>query len=522
MPIINAINMTTKIFKHGWGALVALLALSSASCSDDNASSVLTPAITPSSIVFNLPEATRQLLYTDDTGAECLPMIKGETLKLSYTLAPDSVTYKDVVWSSSSPAVASVDETGYLQAISGAGTGYSLVEVAPRGMYPGSGINATLKVVVSDELVRAQSITVSSSAEELYGGDTLHLSAAILPATSTYKTVKWSSSDEQVATVDAAGVLTAKEISSLSASVTVTATALDGSGVAGSKQLLVRRIVQPQDVSIAQNYSADNGYRCALNERGLTLTYTTTPSESTVSLLRWTSSDETVATVDNGEVTFKGFGEATITATCPATGKSSTVKLSIPKGLVRETYHNKDHYSFYNASQSGNGTSTSHTWHDGYVTINTYTVNATTQRADIKCYDLPLWLHAGNYPFFAIKMDDVKDKGAGSRNINVDAVGTTESGTSYSALGGGNNKYTYSYKCSDGSRVFIYDLTKVAFGTGGLLPANEGAGFTIFQIKYADMKGLSSPISYNLYWVQTFKSLADVQNYITSEGLTYE
>ena len=54
------------------------------------------------------------------------------------------------------------------------------------------------------------------------------------------------------------------------------------------------------------------------------------------------------------------------------------------------------------------------------------------------------------------------------------------------------------------------------------MPTNETVDFTTLQIKYADMKTVDHQISYNLYWIQTFKSLSDVQKYIKSEGLTYE
>lgn len=128
-------------------------------------------------------------------------------------------------------------------------------------------------------------------------------------------------------------------------------------------------------------------------------------------------------------------------------------------------------------------------------------------------------LNAGNYPILAVKMDDVRDTykadGVTARNINVDGVGKSDSGKDYKALGGGNNKYTGDIKCSDGSHVFIYDLSKLAFGTGGLAPANESVNFSIFQIKYADIKTIGQQIDYNVYWLQTFTSIAELKDYLT-------
>ena len=350
------------------------------------------------------------------------------------------------------------------------------------------------------------------------------MQASILPANSTYKTVKWSVDDENAASIDSkTGVLTAKQASAISTLVTVKATALDGSNVAGEKVIKVKRIVTPENVTIDQAYAAEKGYYCALNEKTLNLNYTTVPAECTTSLLKWSSSDESVATVDAGVVTFKGFGTFTITAATPD-GKSSSINLNIPLGLIRETFHNEKHYSLYNAKQSGNGTESSHVWHDGYITITTYTQNATKQRGDLKWWDTPVTLHAGNYPILAIKMDDVKDQeGISARNLNFDVVGKSESGTDFKALGGGNNKYSGEYKCSDGSHVFIYDLSTVAFGTGGIAPTNEAISFNTFQLKLADIATVTHQIQYNVYWMQSFKSIEDLQSYIKNvDGLTYE
>lgn len=497
---------------------LGLTAVSLTSCSDDNESSSLYPAVIPAKVEFNLPEAQQQLIYTDATGAKCLPMVKGETLQLQYTMTPEDVTYSDVVWTSSNVDFATVNDQGLVTAVNG--DGYSVVQVAPVGLHEGSGINANLKVVVSSEMRKATAITVTSTATEVYAGDTLHFCAFIAPANSTYKTVKWSVDNEAAASIDPmTGVLTAKQADAVTTSVKVIATALDGSGVVGERTINVKKIVSPESVAIDQAFSAANGYECALNEQTLNLAFTTVPAECTTSLLKWTSSDESIATVDAGVVSFKGFGKVTITAATPD-GKTSSIELNIPCGLVRETYRNENHYSFRPAN-----TSTKYTWGDGFLAVTTAASNATTQRADLKWYDLPLTLHAGNYPVLAIKMEDAKDLGIGvtSRNINVDVVGKSESGKDFKALGGGNNKWSNELKCADGSRVFIYDLSKVAFKTGGLAPTNESISFSIFQLKYADIKTISHSFDYKVYWMQTFKSIADVENYVKKvDGIAYE
>lgn len=493
-------------------AIMLMMGLATAamtSCSDDNEGGNLYSAVIPSKVEFNLPEAQQQLVYTDATGAKCLPLVKGETLQLQYTMTPEDVTYNDVRWTSSNVDFATVSDQGLVTAVNG--DGYSIVQVAPVGLHEGSGINANLKVVVSSEMRKATAITVTSTSTEVYAGDTLHFCAFIAPDNSTYKTVKWSVDNEAAASIDPmTGVLTAKQAEAATTPVKVIATALDGSGVVGEKSVNVKKIVAPESVAIDQTFSAANGYECALNEQTLNLGFTTVPAECTTSLLKWTSSDESIATVDAGVVSFKGFGKVTITAATPD-GKTSSIELNIPCGLVRETYRNENHYSFRPANAS-----TKYTWGNGFLTVTTAATNATTQRADLKWYDLPLTLHAGNYPVLAVKIEDAKDLGIGvtGRNLNMDAVGKSESGKEYKALGGGNNKWSNELKCADGSRVFIYDLSKVAFGTGGVAPTNESISFRVFQLKYADIKTIDHSFNYKVYWMQTFKSVTDVENYV--------
>ena len=76
--------------------MMGLATAAMTSCSDDNESSDLYSAVIPSKVEFNLPEAQQQLVYTDATGAKCLPMVKGETLQLNYTMIPEDITFKDV------------------------------------------------------------------------------------------------------------------------------------------------------------------------------------------------------------------------------------------------------------------------------------------------------------------------------------------------------------------------------------------------------------------------------------------
>ena len=233
----------TKNIKHIFCAGIALFSMAAVlvACGDKEAPiEDLQPAICPATIEFNLPDNLQQLVYTDETGARVLPLIKGEHVTLPYTVTPDNITFNDVVWTSSNPEIASVDDQGNVDALSGDGIGYSIVQLAPVGMFSGSGVNCNLKIRVSNTLIKAESITVTCSGTEVYAGETLQATAKIMPESATYQTVKWSSSNEAAATVDANGVITGKVTSAMRTPVTITATSLDGSNVLGSVRSMLR------------------------------------------------------------------------------------------------------------------------------------------------------------------------------------------------------------------------------------------------------------------------------------------
>lgn len=510
--------------------LLAMAAgLCTTSCSDDEVTTQLPEAVYPGKVEVTLSSELEKYVYTDEAGTRVLPMMKGTSVTLDYRITPEEVTFNEVNWTSSDPAVATVDADGTVSALSGNGRGYSVIQVAPVPAYSGSGIYGTLKVAVANELIEAEEVSIQAKTDKVYAGESLQLSATILPANSTYRTVTWSSSNEAVATVDAKGKVTGQVYSENHVPVTITASTLDGTGLSASVTLTVDQIVAPQEVTIDPEYDVEGGYRCAANEKSLTLHFTTVPEDCTLSQIEWTSSDEEIATVKDGVVTYNqngNFGDVTITATCPATGNSAATTLRLDAGLVRELFHNEQNITWRDAKQSGNGTSTSTAWSYGKVTVTTYKQNDTNQRADFKCQSSKTWLHAGNYPIFAIRMDDVRDlyknKGCTARNITFDASGKAGDTDFKGGLDGNNNKWLHDYKCSDGSHVFIYDLSTQKWATGGTLPTSSVATFTAMQFKYADMKTLTEQVTYNVYWVQTFKSIDDLKAYIESEGLTYE
>ena len=150
----------------------------------------------------------------------------------------------------------------------------------------------------------ATSIALDRTSAALTPGAKEQLTATVLPEGATDKTVTWTSSDPTVATVDENGLVTAVA----AGAATITATTNDGTSLEASCAVTV---VVPA-ASIALN-KTETAIAVEAQEQ---LTVTVLPEDATDKTVTWTSSDPSVATVDeNGLVTAVGNGTATITAT---------------------------------------------------------------------------------------------------------------------------------------------------------------------------------------------------------------
>lgn len=158
-------------------------------------------------------------------------------------------------------------------------------------------------------------ITLNKTEGTLAVGDTETLVATIAPAGATNKMVEWSSSDESVATVDENGKVTALK----AGTAIITAKALDG-----DKTATFTLTVKDAAASVTLNKTAIE-LSVGASE---TLTATIAPAGAD-DAVEWTTSDESVATVDeNGKVTAVKAGTATITVTTK-NGKTATCTITV-------------------------------------------------------------------------------------------------------------------------------------------------------------------------------------------------
>lgn len=164
-----------------------------------------------------------------------------------------------------------------------------------------------------------ESVTVSQTAITLEVGSTYTLTASVLPAEMDTG-VSWKSSDESVVTV-AKGVITA--VAKGTADVTATANA-DTSKTAVCKVTVVGRGEGTQPTNITLSKTVLN---LGLGETAL-LSVNVSPDDAVMPVLTWSSSNDTVVEVADGQVTGIGEGTATVTVSAGALSASCNVTVT--------------------------------------------------------------------------------------------------------------------------------------------------------------------------------------------------
>lgn len=176
-------------------------------------------------------------------GAKCVG--RGCSITLKATVSPTTATNQQVVWSvNCDKSVATIDQKGRLTAGSGVTEPVSVVVTAKSAENDKIQAQMTVQItepVSSIQISAPQSIAVIDLDSE---AKQLQLSATVLPENAS-QTIQWKSSNDKVATVDANGLVTAKK----AGTITITATATDGSGVRGSYKIRVCKAVRSITIS---------------------------------------------------------------------------------------------------------------------------------------------------------------------------------------------------------------------------------------------------------------------------------
>ncbi len=247
-------------------------------------------------------------------------LLVNDTLTLSALLNGEA-TKEELVWSSSDPKIASVDENGKVKALK---VGEVTITVQTKdGRY-----KASCTITVTNDKNGFVTSVVVSGDKKMMVGESQKLTVTIKPTDATNKNVTWKSSNPKIATVDENGKVKALK----PGKVTITATAKDGSKKYGSITITIEEEEEeePTETNVAVTgvkIQGDNEVKVGSN---LKLKAVVSPSKATNKKVTWKSSDPSIATVDqNGTVHGVNDGEVVITVTTEDGNYEDTITVKV-------------------------------------------------------------------------------------------------------------------------------------------------------------------------------------------------
>ena len=213
---------------------------------------------------------------------------------LSASVFPSSASHPEITWASSDEHIAVVDENGVVTAYN-RGT----VEIIATA----DGVSRALPLTAAIPVSEIQLSRANENAP-FYTGMTETFIAAVSPQNAEDHSLNWRSSDERIAVVNENGEVTGVK----AGEVTIFCEAADKGGALAEYKLTV--LQGPSEIVLSSSLPY------LLPGQNLSLIAKILPESAAGTPLTWSSSDETVLTVDeNGVVTHVSEGVATVTAT---------------------------------------------------------------------------------------------------------------------------------------------------------------------------------------------------------------
>lgn len=208
---------------------------------------------------------------------ERVELKSADSFQLTLTFTPENAFNKEVIWSTNDTNVASVSETGLVRA-------HNIGQASITARNPKYNITATITVEVSP--VNMAKISLSKNSLQLLIGSFEALTAVILPENTTNKSLKWTSEDPSIATVNENGRVDAIN--------------------AGSTIITVKNEEGDLSEKVTVNVLPIQISALTLNKNSFTLEVDETeilmasfePTNATDVELIWSSSDTKIATVD--------------------------------------------------------------------------------------------------------------------------------------------------------------------------------------------------------------------------------
>ncbi|MCE5178003.1 MAG: Ig-like domain-containing protein [Porphyromonadaceae bacterium] len=250
-----------------------------------------------------------------------LTMTAGDFNKLHVSINPEKATNKNVAWKSSNVSIVFVDQNGEIVANK---AGNATITVTSEE----GNITAACSVTVEPKKIPVTSIDLNKKSLTLVEGDSEVLTASLQPDQSTNKNIVWESSNNEIASVDSKGKISALHLGTA----TITVTSVDGNYSATCDLSVEEKAVPVTSVSL------NNIELMLIEGDSAKLTATIAPSEATYKDLDWTSSNESIVSVDSrGNVTALKSGVALITVTTRNNGKKDVCAVAVEPNIISVT-----------------------------------------------------------------------------------------------------------------------------------------------------------------------------------------
>ena len=230
----------------------------------------------------------------------------GDTFTLSYVVLPEDAKNRDVIWTSSDESCVTVTNAGVVTATTDTKDGCTATVTATSA--DDSNVTASIQVTVTPSLPTLEQIQLDQDTYTVKVGKSKLVQVTAIPATAEIGQLEYEIVDTSIATVNDYGVIKGVKVGTTKLIVRSTInTAVFSEAVVkvvksgGGSEETSTPVTPPTEVSVTSIIFTPYSGNCVwLNVDGnYQLPTTVMPANATNKKLSWSSSDTTVATVDN-------------------------------------------------------------------------------------------------------------------------------------------------------------------------------------------------------------------------------
>ena len=248
----------------------------------------------------------------------------GASIQLAATVLPENADNPKVQWTSSNTNVATVDGGN----VTCKGYGTAIISATTED----GGFTATCNVTATKKEIFPTSIILDKKEVSIKVGETATINANVQPVDADNKTIIWSSSNEDIASVTNEGVVTGHKSGTARIIATTQANNLKAECMTTIIQPVTGITIDKQNISLER-----------IGEY-VQLTANVLPEDASNKNVTWASSDTKVAIVSNGKTVCTGYGTAVISAVTEDGGYMATCIINATNGIYSITtdYNSKE------------------------------------------------------------------------------------------------------------------------------------------------------------------------------------